>query len=73
MKVRYNDVEFEFDIVPVLITAASRVNGFRKKEVLGRLQGTITLVRLRNPGPFGQVRVIRLCLKNVFEIAVAKP
>lgn len=44
MKVRYHDLEFEFDISPFLITAASRVNIFRKKELLGRLEGAITLV-----------------------------
>ena len=31
------------------------------------------LVRYRNPGPLGQVRVNWLCLKNVLEIAVAQP
>jgi hypothetical protein len=33
----------------------------------------VALVRLGNPGPPGRVRVIGLCLKNAFEIAVAKP
>jgi len=28
-------------------------------------------MELKNPGPLGQVRVVRLCLKNVLEIAVA--
>ncbi len=44
MKVRYYDLEFEFDIVPFLITAATRVNIFKKKELLGRLEGAITLI-----------------------------
>ncbi len=44
MKVRYHDLEFEFDIAPFLITAASRLNIFRQKEPLGRLDGAITLV-----------------------------
>ncbi len=44
MKVRYHDLEFEFDIAPFLITAASRLNIFRQKGPLGRLEGAITLV-----------------------------
>jgi hypothetical protein len=31
------------------------------------------LIRPKNPRPLGGVRVIWLCLKNAFEIAVAKP
>ena len=44
MKVKYHDLEFEFDIAPFLITAASRLNIFRSKEPLGRFEGAITLI-----------------------------
>lgn len=44
MKVKYQDLEFEFDIAPFLITAANRLNIFRQKGPLGRLEGAITLI-----------------------------
>jgi hypothetical protein len=44
MKIKYENLEFEFDIAPFLITAASRLNFFRKRGPLGRLEGGITLV-----------------------------
>lgn len=44
MKVKYDNIEVEFDLVPFLITAASRVNIFKKRELLGRIEGEITLV-----------------------------
>jgi hypothetical protein len=44
MKVKYENLELEFDIVPFLVTTASRLNIFRKKELLGRVEGEITLV-----------------------------
>jgi len=33
----------------------------------------LILFNLRKPRPLGGVKVIWLCLKNAFEIAVAKP
>ncbi|MDI6891514.1 MAG: hypothetical protein QMD08_00745 [Actinomycetota bacterium] len=44
MIVRYHDIEIEFDVTPILITAASHVNLFRKRDPLARLKGPITLV-----------------------------
>lgn len=44
MIVRYHDIEVEFDVTPILITAASHIYPFRKKNPLARLKGPISLV-----------------------------
>lgn len=44
MKIKYENLEIEFDIAPFLITAASRLNTFRNRGPLGRLNAAITLV-----------------------------
>ena len=46
-----------------------QILGFRKMQK----NTDLVLIRHRNPRPLGVVRVCWLCLKNAFEIAVAKP
>ena len=42
--------------------------------ILGKIQRDLgNLFNLIKPRPLGGVRVVWLCLKNAFEIAVAKP
>lgn len=44
LKAKYHDVEFELDIVSLVVSASSHFNIFRKKGILGKLKEPITLV-----------------------------